>query len=144
MITYSTSSPVMPAFCRAAEMAIPPRSTAGMSLREPDNLPIGVRAPPTMTDPGIVRLLLSFRLVKIRDRAVECLGRHAYGLRQCRMRVHIVPHQVPSQVTGRGGRSSAPTSQSSRHWQVPDRRPGLPSMSNADLGHRPCAEGEPT
>src|SRR6476661_1029458 len=78
MITYSTSSPVMPAFCRAAEMAIPPRSTAGMSLREPDNLPIGVLAPPTMTDPGIVRLLLSFRPVKIRDR-----------------RVHVVPHQIP-------------------------------------------------
>src|SRR6476660_3981590 len=85
MITYSTSSPVMPAFCRAAEMAIPPRSTAGMSLREPDNLPIGVRAPPTMTDPGIVRLLLSFRRVKIRDR-----------------RVHIVPHQVS--LAGHGAR----------------------------------------
>jgi hypothetical protein len=32
----------------------------------------------------------------------------------------------PSQVTARGGRSSALTSQSSRHWQVPDRRQDCP------------------
>src|SRR6478672_1392424 len=126
MITYSTSSPVMPAFCRAAEMAIPPSSTAGMSLREPDNLPTGVRAPPTMTDPGIVRLLLSFRLVKIRER-----------------RVNVVPHQVP--LAGHGAR-----------WQVVNADipiiaslasagppPGSPSMSNADVGHRQCVEGPP-
>src|SRR6516162_8370758 len=105
MITYSTWSPVIPAFCRAAEMAIPPRSTAGMSLRAPDILPIGVRAPPTTADPSIARLLLSFRLVKIGDGAVECLGRHADGLRQCRMRVNGEPDigGVSTHFDGMGG-----------------------------------------
>ena len=34
-------------------MATPPRSVAEKSLSEPSSLPIGVRAPLTMTDPGI-------------------------------------------------------------------------------------------
>src|SRR4051812_48027554 len=34
-------------------MATPPRSTAWKSASEPSSLPIGVRAPETMTEPGM-------------------------------------------------------------------------------------------
>src|SRR3954449_12811353 len=36
-------------------MAMPPRSTAWKSASEPSSLPIGVRAPETMTEPGMKR-----------------------------------------------------------------------------------------
>src|SRR4051795_4946998 len=36
-------------------MAMPPRSTAWKSASEPSSLPIGVRAPETMTEPGMTR-----------------------------------------------------------------------------------------
>jgi len=41
---------------RAAEMANPPRSIAVKPLSAPDSLPMGVRAPPTITDPGMAGL----------------------------------------------------------------------------------------
>jgi hypothetical protein len=44
---------VTPALSYAAAMAMPPRSIAVKLFYEPDSLPIGVRAPPTMTEPGI-------------------------------------------------------------------------------------------
>src|SRR3954463_10570584 len=43
----------MPARDRACSMAMPPRSTAWKSASEPSSLPIGVRAPETMTEPGM-------------------------------------------------------------------------------------------
>src|SRR3954468_7250162 len=43
----------MPARERACSMAMPPRSTAWKSASEPSSLPIGVRAPETMTEPGM-------------------------------------------------------------------------------------------
>src|SRR5690349_2734278 len=42
---------------RAARMAAPPSFTAGTSLNPPPNLPIGVRAPATITDEVIHQLL---------------------------------------------------------------------------------------
>src|SRR4051812_49442293 len=36
-------------------MATPPRSTAWKSASEPSSFPIGVRAPETMTEPGMTR-----------------------------------------------------------------------------------------
>src|SRR5262249_23128054 len=45
--------PSTPARWRAARMAAPPRSTAGRSLKAPPNLPIGVRAPATITDRAV-------------------------------------------------------------------------------------------
>src|SRR4051812_46946676 len=56
MITYSTWSPEIPDRCNAAEMANPPRSIAVKPLSAPDSLPIGVRAPPTITEPGMIFL----------------------------------------------------------------------------------------
>src|SRR3954451_4188803 len=56
MITYSTWSPLMPARSSAALMAKPPKSIAVKLLKAPDSFPIGVRAPATMTEPGIVDL----------------------------------------------------------------------------------------
>src|ERR1700724_4872472 len=50
MITYSTSEAGTVAFSRAALMAIAPRSLPEKSFSEPINLPIGVRAPATITD----------------------------------------------------------------------------------------------
>src|SRR3954452_25250430 len=44
----------MPARESAASMAMPPRSTAWKPLSAPSSLPIGVRAPETMTEPGMV------------------------------------------------------------------------------------------
>src|SRR5690348_182958 len=38
-------------------MAMPPSSAAEKPARAPDSLPIGVRAPATITDPGMGRLL---------------------------------------------------------------------------------------
>src|SRR5262245_58547324 len=58
----------MPARSRAAAMARPPRSVAGNEANAPESLPIGVRAPATMTEPGIGHL----RAV---GRRVECTGR---------------------------------------------------------------------
>src|SRR5581483_2872940 len=43
----------MPARASAESMAKPPRSTAGKSASEPSSLPMGVRAPPTITEPGM-------------------------------------------------------------------------------------------
>src|ERR1700710_2612093 len=57
MITYWTWSPLMPARSRAAEMATPPRSIAVKLLRAPESFPMGVRAPATMTEPGIAEPL---------------------------------------------------------------------------------------
>src|SRR5215212_11494658 len=56
MITYSTWSPEIPERCNAAEMANPPRSIAVNDFNAPDSLPIGVRAPPTITEPGMIFL----------------------------------------------------------------------------------------
>src|SRR6476620_3053610 len=50
MITYSTSDAGTPAFSRAPEMAMSPRSLPEKSFSEPINLPTGVRAPATITD----------------------------------------------------------------------------------------------
>ncbi len=50
MMTYSTDSGATPARSRAALMATPPSSTADSPDREPSSLPIGVRAPATMTE----------------------------------------------------------------------------------------------
>ncbi len=50
MITYCTWSGATPDFSRAALMAIPPRSVPEKSFNEPSSRPIGVRAPPTMTE----------------------------------------------------------------------------------------------
>src|SRR4051812_16174115 len=47
----------MPARSSAAFTATPPRSTAEKFFSEPDSLPIGVRAPLTMTDPAMGSLL---------------------------------------------------------------------------------------
>src|SRR6476469_4450522 len=76
-------------------MAMPPRSTAGKLFSAPDSLPIGVRSPPTMTDPGIetssepedqqisdqleLRVLGSpHRLVHLPDRIVDRLLGQAF------------------------------------------------------------------
>src|SRR5215216_1780516 len=53
MITWSTWSPEIPAFSRAPLIAIPPSSIAVNDFNEPDSFPIGVRAPPTITEPGM-------------------------------------------------------------------------------------------
>src|SRR3954451_2564021 len=53
MITYWTWSPEMPARSSAALMAKPPRFIAVKLLSAPESFPIGVRAPATMTEPGI-------------------------------------------------------------------------------------------
>src|SRR3954463_652097 len=50
MITYSTADAGTPAFSRAPEMAIAPRSLPEKSFSEPISLPTGVRAPATITD----------------------------------------------------------------------------------------------
>ena len=50
MITYSTAEAGTPAFSSAPEMAIAPRSLPEKSFSEPISLPIGVRAPATITD----------------------------------------------------------------------------------------------
>src|SRR5215475_465409 len=47
----------MPARSSAALIATPPRSTAAKPVSAPSNRPIGVRAPLTITDPGMTRLL---------------------------------------------------------------------------------------
>ena len=51
MITWSTSSGATPARSSAAEIAKPPRSAAENDASVPLSLPIGVRAPATMTEP---------------------------------------------------------------------------------------------
>src|SRR5205823_2079563 len=48
----------MPERWSAALMAWPPSVTAGRSLKAPPNFPMGVRAPSTITDEVMVRLLL--------------------------------------------------------------------------------------
>jgi hypothetical protein len=50
MITYSTASGATPALSSAALIAMPPSSTACSPDREPSSLPMGVRAPATMTE----------------------------------------------------------------------------------------------
>ena len=50
MITYCTWSGATPARSSAALIANPPRSVPEKSFSEPSSRPIGVRAPPTMTD----------------------------------------------------------------------------------------------
>ncbi|CNV85112.1 Uncharacterised protein [Mycobacterium tuberculosis] len=50
MITYSTKDAGTLAFSRAPLMAMAPSSLALKSFREPINLPMGVRAPATITD----------------------------------------------------------------------------------------------
>src|SRR5207237_4974136 len=49
MITYCTWSGATSARSRAAAMATPPSSLAGLLARAPSRRPTGVRAPPTMT-----------------------------------------------------------------------------------------------
>ena len=53
MMTGSTMSPAMPARASAAAMANPPSSAALNPASAPDILAMGVRAPATMTDPGM-------------------------------------------------------------------------------------------
>src|SRR5689334_5766777 len=83
----------MPDFSSAALMAMPPRSTALKVFRAPESLPIGVRAPPVMTEPGMsnllwrMRALLLLRQVQIGDGALERFGRQAHGFGQRGMRV---------------------------------------------------------
>src|SRR5579864_9663438 len=55
------SSGATPARSSAALMAKPPNSMAVNPLSAPDSFPIGVRAPATMTDPGMSGDLLSNR-----------------------------------------------------------------------------------
>src|SRR6478752_7360724 len=90
----------MPLRSRAAEIAKPPSSIAVKPLSAPDSLPMGVRAPPTITDPGMdglpcpVVLFSSFLLlghVEVGDRALEGLGGHGHGLRQSWVRVDGEP-----------------------------------------------------
>ena len=50
MITYSTREAGTLAFSSAPAIAMAPRSLAEKSFSEPINLPIGVRAPATITD----------------------------------------------------------------------------------------------
>ena len=50
MITYSTADAGTFAFSNAPEMAMAPRSLPEKSFNEPISLPIGVRAPATITD----------------------------------------------------------------------------------------------
>src|SRR5579875_1699106 len=50
MITYSTADVGTLAFSSAPAIAIAPRSLAEKSFSEPINLPMGVRAPATITD----------------------------------------------------------------------------------------------
>jgi hypothetical protein len=50
MITYSTALGGSPAFSSAPAIAMAPRSLAEKSFSEPINLPMGVRAPATITD----------------------------------------------------------------------------------------------
>jgi hypothetical protein len=58
MITYSTCSPLIPAASRAALIAVVPRSPAVMPAKAPESLPMGVRLPETMTEPGMRWVLL--------------------------------------------------------------------------------------
>src|SRR5436190_1395324 len=62
MITYCTCSGATPARSNAALIAAPPRVVAGRSLRLPSNLPIGVRAPPTITE--VMACLSALTLVR--------------------------------------------------------------------------------
>jgi hypothetical protein len=50
MITYCTCSPVMPARSMAALIAKPPSSAPENGRSAPSSLPMGVRAPATITD----------------------------------------------------------------------------------------------
>src|ERR1700733_12794186 len=50
MITYSTAAAGTFAFSSAPAIAMAPRSLAEKSFNEPINLPMGVRAPATITD----------------------------------------------------------------------------------------------
>ena len=60
--TSSTSSGATPARSRAARMATPPSCIAVKPASAPESLPMGVRAPATMTDVGTRRT--SFASVK--------------------------------------------------------------------------------
>src|SRR5215471_1620115 len=51
----------MPARASAAAIAWPPRSVAGNVARDPDSLPIGVRADEMITEPGISSLRVTCR-----------------------------------------------------------------------------------
>src|SRR5271154_5755385 len=65
----------MPARAIAASIATPPRSTAGKSASEPSSLPIGVRAPPTMTEPGMtdtIRPMTAPLLTRIDHVGIAC------------------------------------------------------------------------
>src|SRR3954452_20083087 len=53
MITYSTCSPLIPAASSAALIAAVPSSPAVMPAKAPESLPMGVRWPETMTEPGM-------------------------------------------------------------------------------------------
>src|SRR5580704_938822 len=54
---------------------MPPRSTAGKSASEPSSLPIGVRAPPTITEPGMadtIRRMTTPQLTRIDHVGIAC------------------------------------------------------------------------
>src|ERR1044071_2051845 len=70
----------MPLLSRAAEIASPPSSIAVNPLSAPDSLPMGVRAPPTITEPVMCSLLSLLGQVEVGDGALERLGRHGDGL----------------------------------------------------------------
>ena len=74
----------MPARSRAALMAKPPRSIAVKLLRAPDSFPMGVRAPATMTEPGIADLSRHSRatVVTTADTPVRACARPP-GLARC-------------------------------------------------------------
>src|SRR5699024_492891 len=74
MTTYPTCSPPTPARSSAAPIAKPPRSTAENPAREPRSRPVGVLAPPTMTEPG---MLTGLQMVG----GASGLQRYPYGLR---------------------------------------------------------------
>src|SRR6516164_4045462 len=71
MITYCTCSGATPERSSAALMATPPRSAAEKSLSEPSSLPIGVRAPLTITEPAMAT---TFRLSRDSIHGAPILG----------------------------------------------------------------------
>src|SRR5438105_1066916 len=74
---------------------MPPSSTAGSELRPPPNLPIGVRAPATITDPASA----SLRILDLHARRVQEAGRHPVEADQEQQRV--VGESVPKMFSGR-------------------------------------------
>src|SRR5687767_5693488 len=93
-----------PVRSRAALIASPPRSAAEKPASEPESFPIGVRAPPRMTDPAMVR---SPPRVETVVRAVygraDAVGQAASGMQRSSRRA-VSADDLEDPSTAPGGR----------------------------------------